>query len=127
MSTTHNPSGQDWPPNFFPAPDSTPTVDGAHCAGATGSPPFYAPDGFGKRCIPPRNSIVFEVRGAGWIAFGANALSRTGKAIGCTVDPSWTKYGYSGGVMDRAEMIKLRDHLTAILANTKDEPRAQNL
>ena len=37
MSTTHNPSGQDWPPNFFPAPDSTPTVDGAHCAGSTGS------------------------------------------------------------------------------------------
>ena len=64
---------------------------------------------------PPENSAVFEITGAGFIAFGSNTNHQCGKSIGCAFDNSWNEWGYSGGVMDRKEMERLRDHLTAVL------------
>ena len=68
-----------------------------------------------KLSHPPKDSAVFEIVGAGYIAFGSHTGCRCGKALGCTFDNSWNEWGYSGGVMDRKEMERLRDHLTAIL------------
>ena len=57
----------------------------------------------------------FEVVGAGRIKLGNNAQWQCGDAIGVPFEVSWTKYGMSGGVMDRTEMRKLRDYLNELL------------
>lgn len=79
------------------------------------NPPYLIKDGGVRKRLPSDGDLILEVPGAGWIAFGNNAGCRCGRATGCTVDPSWSQFGYSGGVMDRSDMRKLRDHLTELL------------
>lgn len=68
-----------------------------------------------KTTEAPPDCTLFEVQGAGEIAFSNNIKHATGTASGCLVEPSWSAYGFSGGVMDRKEMKRLRDHLDALL------------
>ena len=57
----------------------------------------------------------FEVVGAGRVQLSGHAGWRCGQAVGVSFEVSWTKYGMSGGVMDRSEMRKLRDYLNELL------------
>lgn len=68
---------------------------------------------------PPDGHVLFKVVGAGFLAISENIGHLCGDADGCSIQPSWSKYGYSGGVMDRKEMERLRDHLTVILKHGK--------
>ena len=65
----------------------------------------------GGRSLPDSYSEVFEVVGAGFVAFGESTGCRCGTATGCGVAASWGKWGYYGGVMDVSEMERLRDFL----------------
>ena len=58
---------------------------------------------------------LFEVVGAGRVQLSGNAGWRCGQAEGVAFEVSWTRYGMSGGVMDMAEMRKLRDYLNELL------------
>lgn len=69
----------------------------------------------GRISNPPDDALVLPVSGAGWIAFGSSAGVSCGEAKGCSVDPSWGRYGYAGGVMDKADIRRLRDHLNTLL------------
>ena len=71
----------------------------------------------GLESRPRSTEHVFAVSGAGWIAIGATAKNRCGTAFGVSVECSWSKYGYSGGVMDRSDMARLRDLLSELLGS----------
>jgi len=55
--------------------------------------------------------MEFEVTGAGSIRIEHDAISYSGGAAGLGVGVSWGRYGYIGGVLDAAEVRKLRDAL----------------
>ena len=80
-----------------------------------------------KKTPQVRDSILFEVQGAGHIAISPSSTYSSGTARGCAFDCSWTRYGYSGGVMDIEEMIRLRalmDHLIEIYPGSKKKRKA---
>ena len=74
-----------------------------------------------KRLESRENHACFEVVGAGQLAFGNSAKNRCGGAVGVSADCGWSRWEFSGGVMDRSEMIRLRDHLDSLL-NTNPQP-----
>ena len=49
----------------------------------------------------------FEVQGAGYVALRNTGISMTGSAHGISFDVSWSRFGYSGGVMDVSEIRRL--------------------
>lgn len=66
----------------------------------------------------------FEVQGAGFVRVGSNPYSRTGDAKGVHFSCSWGRAGVEyGGVMDRVEMERLRDHLDDMLKMPKRPAR----
>lgn len=71
--------------------------------------------------VPHIGTFVLPVVGAGHIAVGQNTGSRCGAAVGVEIEVSWTKYGYSGGVMDRKDVAALRDYLTALLEGSVEQ------
>lgn len=60
------------------------------------------------------SATLFRVAGAGAVAV-SNGTARTGKAVGLSIDCSWSRHEMSGGVMDRPDVEKFRDWLTAWL------------
>lgn len=64
----------------------------------------------GRLTQPSDDDNVFPVSGAGFVAIGPGR-SRCGGAWGISFDVSWSKWGYSGGVMDVADVIRLRNFL----------------
>ena len=68
----------------------------------------------------------FEVVGAGRVQLSGPAWWRCGQAVGVSFEVSWTRYGMTGGVMDRSEMQKLRDYLNELLdVDHKPNPTGQ--
>ena len=67
--------------------------------------------------IDKLNSTQFEVVGAGQVQLSNVAGWKCGKTVGVSFNVSWTNHGMCGGVMDRSEMIKLRDHLNSLIDN----------
>jgi hypothetical protein len=65
----------------------------------------------------------YEVVGGGELIINTGALARCGNAEGICieVDGTWAKYPKSGGVLDRANVISLRDNLTEWLRKTKNK------
>ena len=65
----------------------------------------------------------YEVVGAGQLIFNTDGLARCWKAKGISIDidGTWAKYPGSGGVLDRADVILLRDILTEWLRKTKNK------
>lgn len=79
----------------------------------------------GQISEPDPEAEVFEVVGAGFISFLTTTTARCGTAVGISVDTSWNKHGYCGGVMDVAEVFRLRDSLDQWIechAKIKKEP-----
>lgn len=64
---------------------------------------------------PPNDSTIFEVQGAGAIAIGNNLNWICAQAKGAQFEVSWSRSGFSGGVMDKKEMLRLRNHLNEVL------------
>ena len=63
---------------------------------------------------------LFDVAGAGKVLIDTN-LTITGGACGIAFDVSWSRYGMSGGVMDHAEVIRLRNVLDAWLVDIETQ------
>lgn len=81
-------------------------------------------EGESRKCAKTREGhypriegqAAFVVPGAGTLTIGQH-WSHTGGATGLSLAVSWGSHGYAGGVIDRAELIALRDYITAYLAN----------
>ena len=63
----------------------------------------------------------FEVQGAGHVALRNTGISMTGSSHGISFDVSWTRFGYSGGVMDVSEIRRLVSVLSDWLEKNGDE------
>lgn len=57
------------------------------------------------------NNEYFEVPGAGKIQISKEPTSMTGGAIGFSFGVEWGQYGYSGGVIDKKEAVRLARHI----------------
>lgn len=66
------------------------------------------------RDLPDIGSLSLLVSGAGFIEIGQRT-AWCGSSHGLSVYCSWSRHGYSGGVMDRAMLKELRDHIDAFL------------
>lgn len=80
------------------------------------------PASFGGQLYPTVGSFVLPVAGAGFFAIGPR--SECGGSVGLSLDVSWGKHGYAGGVLDRSDVLRLRDFLSQYLdaAERADEP-----
>lgn len=70
----------------------------------------------GRTSTPANDAELFEVVGAGYLAIHPHTTARCGSAVGLSLDCSWGKWGYAGGVLDVSEVRRLRDSLDAWLA-----------
>lgn len=67
---------------------------------------------------PSIGDLAIDVRGAWPIVFCQHQGSRCGGAVGMSIDFGQRQFGYCGGVIDRADVIKLRDYLTQWIDRT---------
>lgn len=72
--------------------------------------------------------MMFPVIGAGYLAIRFNYISHCGTAQGASVDASWSKYGYSGGVMEIEDMIELKKQIETYVNDfgTKEQKTLMN-
>lgn len=68
--------------------------------------------------LPSIGSLVLPVPGTGGHIEFEQGHSMCGGAKGISISSSWARYGYSGGVLDRRDVIELRDYLTQWLDGT---------
>lgn len=68
--------------------------------------------------IPQKDSIVFKVPGAGYVAISEAPNWQTGGVTGFDFAVSWGKHGYAGGVLGRQEA----ERLVAILSAGLTQP-----
>ena len=63
----------------------------------------------------------YEVVGGGELIINTDGIASCGEAKGICIetDGTWAKYPKSGGVLDRKDVISLRDTLTEWLRKTK--------
>lgn len=66
----------------------------------------------GYKSCPSIGSFVAHVRGAFNVEFEQTQAVHCGGAVGMSVNFGRTQYGYSGGVLDRTDVRRLRDFLT---------------
>lgn len=57
------------------------------------------------------NYEYFDVPGAGKIQISNEPTSMTGGAVGFSFGVEWGQYGYSGGVIDKKEAVRLARHI----------------
>ncbi len=64
---------------------------------------------------PRAGDFVLPVEGAGYLSFGKSLTWRCGRATGVSIDCSWTRWGFCGGVLDKSHVRLLHAYLTKLL------------